>query len=124
MISNVEQARREVRASFWSRVFVAYMVTMVTAVLFGLLYLNVRDGERIEQNREIQGVIRDCVTPTGACYRDNEAKRKRTVAEINRYSVLAAACALAAPLDAPTAERERLITLCIVDRLADDTPKS
>jgi sensor histidine kinase regulating citrate/malate metabolism len=119
-VTEAAQARRVTRATFWTRLFVLVVVVYMVATTATQTILALQDSERIRQNRAIQATIRDCVTPTGKCYRANQRQREQTVNDINRYSVLAAACAVVTPLDAPPAAREKAITTCIKDRLDAD----
>lgn len=117
MISDREVRRRETRANLWTRVFVVVVLAFLigNSALTG--YLAVRDSERIQQNKRIQQTIRDCVSPTGRCYQDNQKQRAQTVRAINRHSVLAAACAVVVPPTDPVEARVEGIADCIREQL-------
>ena len=107
---------------------VFYAVSAFTlAVCLGLLvFLAVQDHQRIEQNERIQAFIREqaiknqrlieqvesCTTPTGKCYRDNRNRTNTVVMDINRVSILAAACA-----DRDDTQTAAQIRKCVLDQL-------
>lgn len=112
-----DQAKREVRAAFWTRLFAVVVFAFLVFNSAAVTFLNVQDSERIQQNRRIQQTIRDCVTPDGECYRDNQRQRATTVREINHHSVLAAACAVVVRVDDPVEARVEAIAECIREQL-------
>ena len=107
---------------------VFYAVTAFTlAASMGLLvFLAFQEQERIEQNEQIQSFIKEqavrngrlvkqvesCTTPTGKCYRDNQNRTNTVVMDINRVSILAAACA-----DRDDTQTAAQIRKCVMDQL-------
>ena len=117
MISSREVADRERRATLWSRVFVVVVLLFMLGNTAAVTLLAVQDNRRIQQNKNIQKIIRDCVEPGRPCYEDNRQQRAKTVRDINRHSILAAACAVVIPLDEPVDARAEAIAACIRDQL-------
>jgi hypothetical protein len=94
----------------------------VLAIL--LLTLIVRTWSLADAIRETQKsntgavkLIRDCTDPSGDCYKRGQKQTAVAVADINKISVYAAACA-----DRPGVQTASEIYACVVERLAQDKP--
>jgi hypothetical protein len=93
--------------------FMGIMAAVVAIILAGV-YMQVRSDSRVLQGSEnARNLIIDCVTPTGKCFREGQARTGAAIQSINQVSILAAACA---PdyVTLPLAQRTDAIKACIV----------
>jgi len=65
--------------------------------------------------------IRDCTTPGRECYERSQKQLAGAVSDVNRVVVLASACSVGLDQHLTIAERQRLISSCVIDRLASNT---
>lgn len=74
--------------------------------------------KKADARTQTLALVRDCVTPGGKCYERGQRQTAAAVADINRVTVLAAACA-----DKPAQQTQDEIYACVVRRLAADKHK-
>lgn len=114
-----------------SSALIVVAVGAILLVLGTVLFLAVQDHQRIRQNEEIQAFIKeqaiangrtgrlveDCTTPGNPCYERAAQQTAKAVADINRVSIYAAACA-----DRGDVQSVEEIQQCVITRLAKDLP--
>jgi hypothetical protein len=118
--SETQQARRTVRASLATRLFI--VLGLLAVILYGLstTVMLSQSAQRGRENRETlhslkqqAAIIRDCTIPSGKCYQRGKQQTASAVSSINRVVILAAACASRAP-----GQSVAEIQSCVINRLA------
>lgn len=68
-----------------------------------------------EGNRDLLNLIKSCTDPSGECAKRGQEQTADAIADINRVTVYAAACA-----DEPGVQGQSAIYACVVEMLAED----
>lgn len=104
----------------WSPIFGAVAGALLGALIVLVLVLLVRTWSLADRIRDAQKVntaalqvIKDCTTPHRECYERSRAQTAGAVADINRITVYASACA-----DRPGEQTQGEIQACVIQRLA------
>jgi hypothetical protein len=92
----------------------ALVVVAVTAAVVGADNSQaIRSTSR--DNAEALRLIKSCTTPGQECFERGQKQTAEAVADINRVTVYAAACA-----DLPGVQGQAEIYACVVEKLAED----
>lgn len=91
---------------------------LIACLTLTTLYAIFSTRELAERNTQVLDTVRSCTTPGKACYEENRKRTADVVTDINRVSLLAAACA-----DAPHTQTVEQIQLCVLQRLQQDQRK-
>lgn len=102
----------KVRSLGWA--FVGLLVAVLVVVAFASLLVTTSNTKAI---KDTQQSIRSCTTPGQECYDRGQEQTSKAIADINRVTVYAAACA-----DEPGVQGQAEIYSCVIDRLASDQP--
>lgn len=104
--AEVREVRAKVaRAETVKRAFIIVTAFLVAAVLVLVLWT--------------QQTIRGCVDPDGECSKRGQEQTAKAVGDLNRVTILAAACAGELPPGLTVDQRVDLISACITKRLAE-----
>lgn len=92
------------------------VLTVVSVVNTNATTASIRRQQ--QTNTTTVDLIRDCTRPQGKCFKRGQRQTARAVADINRVTVYAAACASRMP-----GQSADQIQRCIVRELAKDAPR-
>lgn len=76
------------------------------------------NARKIDASEQSLALIKSCTTPGMDCYERGQRQSAKAVGDINKVIILAAACASGLPDGVTVAERQDLISTCVIDRLA------
>lgn len=62
--------------------------------------------------------VEDCTQPVGDCFKRGQKATASAVGDINRVVILAAACSVGLDQRLSVAERQDVISACVIDRLS------
>lgn len=62
--------------------------------------------------------VEDCTQPAGECFKRGQKATASAVGDINRVVILAAACSVGLDQRLSVAERQDVISACVIDRLS------
>jgi hypothetical protein len=112
--------------------FGAVVGVLVGALVVGVLLLMVRTWSLTDQIRDSQktntgtlnasqrtlDAVEDCTQPSGECFQRGQKRTAAAVGDINRVVILAAACSVGLDQQLSVADRQDLISSCVINRLA------
>lgn len=87
--------------------------TLIGLLAVLVLYAIFSTRDLAERNTAVLDTVRSCTTPGRPCYEDSRRRTAKVVTDINRVSLLAAACA-----DRPRSQTVEEIQSCVIERLA------
>ena len=88
-----KELNQRVRAQLWRRLAIGALVVAVLMLLCTTTYTVVQMRATQKSNGLLLQVVLDCTTPGKGCYERGQAQIGHAVSNINRVSVIAAACA-------------------------------
>lgn len=88
--------------------------TLIALLALLTLYAIFSTRELAERNTDVLDTVRSCTTPGRECFEDSRRRTAQVVSDINRVSLLAAACA-----DRPRQQTVEQIQSCVIAKLAE-----
>lgn len=124
--------RKTVRATLATRLLIVCAIVLSVLVVTVLLKVATQTNEvtrgiaeqqktNTTRNKTIEALtkqIRSCTNPEGACAKRGQKQTGQAVGSINKVVILAAACSVGLDQEMPVAERQNVIQMCVIRRLA------
>lgn len=96
------------------------IIVVASVVISATMSARIRDTQvtntgTLKATERTLAIVEDCTTPGSECFQEGQRRTAAAIADINRVTVYAAACA-----DRPGVQGQSEIYACVVESLAED----